>query len=191
MKKLAVLFSICASVLLLANQRVYYDAWNDDHNISDRNITTKIVNREFNLTIASINSNNDGTETKDGIDAQFRLYDMINDKNITNWQDFNSSSKDEINASFKIKDRVYRNVRVNFRFCQKKNDDGSVEIAPFDKCDGSDNSYEYNTSTYSSDEFAIRPYKFMAFGANTYKKAGLEFNLTIKATDEYLSLIHI
>ena len=37
---------------------------------------------------------------------------------------------------------------------------------------------------YSRDNFAIRPYSFVAFGKNQYKRAGEDFNITIKAIDE-------
>lgn len=40
-----------------------------------------------------------------------------------------------------------------------------------------------NTSC-SSDNFAIRPYAFKAFGLNQYKKAGEDFNITVKALNE-------
>ncbi len=42
----------------------------------------------------------------------------------------------------------------------------------------------YSSSITSRDNFAVRPYAFLAFGENQYKRAGEDFNITIKAVDE-------
>jgi len=40
------------------------------------------------------------------------------------------------------------------------------------------------TIAYSRDTFSIRPYALVAFGQNQYKRAGEDFNITIKAVDK-------
>jgi hypothetical protein len=40
-------------------QHGMFDAWDRDHNINDRNITTKIVNKQFDLTIVSLYNKDD------------------------------------------------------------------------------------------------------------------------------------
>ena len=158
-----------------------FDAWDTFRSINDRNISTKIVNKNFNLIIASINSTNDNTETKEGIDIQYQLYDINNHTGITNWMEYNASSgKDGAYAvkTFKV-NSARKNVRVRFKFCAHYNGSGFV-LSSLNGCPSAD----INTSTFSSDNFAIRPYTFKIFGNNQYKRAGEDFNLTIKAVDE-------
>ncbi|WP_024787861.1 hypothetical protein [Lebetimonas sp. JH369] len=161
----------------------YFDAWDVNGNINDRNITTKIVNQKFNLTIASINPDNNATEKgKEGKECYYRLYDMNNNKPITSWREFNASNLSTKQDKFNVSKAV-RNVRVQFKFCQKKGQ-YPVVIEPLSNCVNDSKNYEYNTSTFSSDNFAIRPYAFRVFGNNQYKRAGEDFNITIKAVDE-------
>jgi len=44
--------------------------------------------------------------------------------------------------------------------------------------------FDNANSSCSSDDFAIRPYAFLVFGQNQYKRAGENFNIIIKAVDE-------
>jgi hypothetical protein len=165
----------------------HFDAWDTDHNISDRNITTKIVNKEFNLTLASLNYTN--TDLALSVDVKYALMDMDNSKLITSWNDFNASKEMEKNVSFTIP-KAYKDVRAVFNVCADYNGK-DYTLYDYDQCQ-----YQCPTDNmitvmkpcwrhfYSSDNFAIRPYAFRIFGTNQYKRAGEEFNLTIKAVDE-------
>ena len=166
-----------------------FDAWDTFRNISDRNISTKIANRDFNLTIASVNKTNTATERKDNIDIKYALYDWNNKYNITNWRDFNASQNSKINADFNVSN-AYRNIRVIFKFCADY-DGNNYTLYSYNRCKRECSSNDEKTSgnpcfrkAFSSDNFAIRPYSFRVFGENQYKRAGEDFNLTIKAVDE-------
>ena len=150
-------------------------------NLFDRNISTKIVNQEFNLTIVSLNSDMNDTEIAINKEALYRLYDVNNSLPLTDWREFNASISNNIIDSFKI-DRASRNVRVEFKFCQKKNANYTM-IFPLKLCQLDPDNYEYNI-TFSSDNFAIRPYGFRIFGNKEYKRAVENFNIVIKAVDE-------
>ncbi len=155
-----------------------FDAW--DANES-KNITTKIANEEFNLTIAFL-----GDSTSNSIIAKYSLYDEINKDIIYEWRNFDISKKEE-NVSFNVS-KAYKDVRVIFRACADYNG-SDYKIYPYNSCvETCENSKEINKKCYryfkSSDDFAIRPYAFLVFGNNQYKRAGEEFYLTIKAIDK-------
>ena len=158
-----------------------FDAWDTFRNIHDRNISTKIVNQDFNLTLASLNSANDATKAKNGIDMQYQLYDMNNHTNITNWMEYNASNGKDGASTIKTfnVNSARKNVRVRFKFCGHNNGSGIV-LSSLSGCPSSD----INTSTFSSDNFAVRPFAFKIFGNNQYKRAGEDFNLTVKAVDK-------
>jgi hypothetical protein len=155
-----------------------FDAWNVDHNITDRNITTKIVSKEFNLTIASLSEDGSEESNFSGVVCT-RL--ISNDTNITDWNETKWDEESEKNITFLV-NRAYKDVKVNIRW----NKDDTLSC-PLD---------EYN-ETNSSDNFAIRPLKF-DMSSVSIVKAGSDFNVTFKALDnnlnptkEYNESIHI
>jgi uncharacterized repeat protein (TIGR01451 family) len=157
-----------------------FDAWDTDKDVDNRVISTKIVNSEFDLTIASINSDNDAPEPKEGIDIEYRLWDFNKSIAITDWEDYNASENSDgasTTKSFNVTS-ASRDVKVQFKFCAESTDEGLV-IKSLTGCPLSD----INTSTFSSDNFAVRPYAFRVFGGDAYSRAGENFNLDIKAVD--------
>jgi hypothetical protein len=161
-----------------------FDAWDTFRTVFDRNISTKIVNKDFYLKLGVFKKNRKDV-SKSIADCEYRLYDMNNDTNITDWKyvKFNAYS----GASFPIVkfniDKAYKNVRVNFKFCQQKDPQGNIQIVPLSVCREHQNSnVEYNISTYSSDEFAIRPDKFeIKVDTTSPIKAGDKFNIDFSA----------
>ena len=162
------------------------DAWDSDENISHRVIKTKIVSKEFNLTIAGI-ENNQETALNKGI-VKFALYDILNRIEITPFYDFNTSNpsiEHEFNISKSVKD-----VKVEFKICADVDNNGSLIIKDSSECQ---NASEYSCKSnpgnvgwrkcFSSDDFAIRPYKFVIENAPSVVRAGEEFNITVKALD--------
>ena len=165
-----------------------FDAWDTDHNINDRNITTKIVNKEFNLTLVSLDDN-DNLSKKQNINVKYSLIDMAHSKILIPWRDFNASQNEEINASFNV-NKAVKDVRVVFNVCSDYNGT-DYTLYPYERCSEQCTPNDKQTNGnpcwryfYSSDNFAIRPYGFRVFGINQYKRAAEEFNLTIKAVDE-------
>ena len=194
----------CASGGSTDYQTGPFDAWDDyksTRGINDRNISTKIVNQDFNLTIASINSANNAVETKDGVDTYFRLYDNDLSSYLGGgWSDFNASSQATHTFTFTFTDtpataltlarKVHRNVNMFFKTCADY-DGAKYLLYPTSKCSSDCTSNDQTTNSSpcfryfkNSDAFAIRPYGFRAFSANQYKRAGEDFNVTIKATDK-------
>jgi len=157
-----------------------FDAWDTDSNITSRVIQTEVVSEDFSLVINSLNSDNDDTEAKEGIDIEYRLYDFGTTSKVTNWQAYDASSsadgKDEIKPFAGIT-KAYKDVRVQFKLCIDHD-----SLYPLSYCDT--NGIAPDTSTFSTDNFAIRPYALAAFGQNQYKRAGEDFNITIKALNE-------
>ncbi len=160
-----------------------FDAWDMNKNINDRNITTKIVGKMFTLFIASLNKDNNALETVKGKFAKFALWDMNKEINITKFYDFQAYNNPYIYNDFVV-NNAYKNVRVIFKFCAKKNN-GRYEFYPYDKCtyeckDNNDNSLCIRKQ-FSSDNFAIRPDKFVITNIPSKIKSGEDFNITIKA----------
>jgi hypothetical protein len=160
----------------------YFDADDAGDNIhSDTNITTKIVNKDINLTllytyIPPQNSN---------VYVKYNLIDLNSEKYLSNWRDFYISQKEKDDI-FNISD-AYKEVKVVFKVCSKKLGDGSYDIKAYDECinECSDSDDEYCWRYfYSKDAFAIRPYAFRVFSTPLYKRAAEEFNISVKAVDE-------
>jgi len=161
-----------------------FDAWDTFRDVDDRHISTKISNDNFEITIASINKDNNSTEAVSGKEAQYRLYDKITQKAISDWHTISGqSTKDQ---SYTDIDHAYKEVFVQFKFCQEKNRTPIV-LATLQQCSDNPTDYEYNTTTQSSDGFAIRPDKFSIEFANTATntlKSGRTYTFTLKALDK-------
>jgi hypothetical protein len=163
-----------------------FDAWDTDSNIKDRVIQTKVVSSSFDLNITSMDASNSATVIKEGIDMHYRLYDLNSSVAITGWELYDASAdKDGAWAikSFSGIDSPYKDVRVQYEICTTTDPvTNKTRLHDLKYCE--DRHIDTNTSTYSTDNFAIRPYAFAAFGKNQYKRAGEDFNVTIKAVNE-------
>lgn len=60
-----------------------FDAWESTQSIANREITTKIVNKPFTLTIASLDAARAVLQTKTGITAKYQLYDYDTNSSVT------------------------------------------------------------------------------------------------------------
>lgn len=189
-----------------------FDAWDTSGDISNRNIQTKIANQNFNLAIASINSSNNGLEAKEDVIMQYRLYDSDNNIALSSWQDYNASTGSDAFSkidTFNI-DSAHKDVRLQFSFCgEALNGDiigqqgYTIATLPTDQngnvirasdgtviCSGS---YTEISSTYSTDNFAIRPDKFDSnLTTNPVLVAGIANSIQFRAdkfsstfTDDY------
>ncbi len=143
-----------------AKNRTYkFDAWDTFRSINDRNISTKIANKDFNLTIASLDEN--GTNFQDFNGTVCALVG----NNIKKLFFTNQSSK---TVSFKI-GKAIKNVRVHMAW--KKDTNANCPLV------------EENNSTVSTDDFAIRPKRFVLSAAPPYY-AGDSFGISYGALDE-------
>ena len=139
-----------------------FGAWDTDSNIANKIIKTKVAAKNFNLTIASLNPSGNETEVKETIDMRYRLYDFDTSHPVTAWQTYNASTGvdgESQTKAFSSITSAYKNVRVQFEFCAESSDN-SLVLHPLSYCDN-DVLIDTNTSTFSADNFAIRPDQFM------------------------------
>jgi len=139
-----------------------FDAWDLDKNITNRAISTKIVNKKFNLKIAPVDKNKNNYKEFNGTVCCRVISDnYIGDWNKTVWE-----YEKEKNVTFRV-DKAIKKAKVDIRWIEHEDK----------KCPLLD----YNESN-STDIFAIRPDTFYIEAPSTIK-AGEEFNITIRALD--------
>ena len=127
---------------------------------NDKNITTKIVNKSFNLNIFT-NQSFSGTVCSAVVDS--------NENNISTWK--KSSFANE----------TYK--QVNY-IVKKANKNSRIKIAWLANADASCPLTTETNHTLSTDNFAIRPKEFDISAYPTSIQAGEDFNITFKALDE-------
>ncbi len=183
-----------------------FDAWDTFRTTPDRNISTKISGKEFYLKTKDINSTElDGTlAALDALDTalslalsdikiRYRLYDMDNNKNISNWQNYPSNNTI---IPFTVT-TAHKKIRVQFRSCITSLGTAAQQLAnPGLYCSDilapsllastllSPSSSGYDYISYSTDAFAIRPEKFMLS-----PNASEDIELLTSAKDYNLSLL--
>jgi hypothetical protein len=170
----------------------WLDAW-DDYNssrgLNDRNISTKVANKTFNLTLSFIPDSDVTTST-----ASVKYY--LVDSNASSSHlpispegtlTILSNSYTTTTKSYSI-NKAYKNVNVEFKGCANYSSSGGYHLYPYANCatagDCVDN-FEENNICYryftSSDYFAIRPDKFEIEG-DGYTQADKNISfLSIKA----------
>ncbi len=142
------------------NKNYKFDAWDTFRYISDRNISTKIVNQEFNLTIASLDENGSDYQEFNGTVCA----SVDNNTSKLDFRDDNTTT-----ASFKVS-RAIKEIRVHIVW--KKNIDESCPLSSEDN------------ETNSSDNFAIRPEKFTISSVGTLRAGNVfDFNVSANAPD--------
>ncbi len=140
------------------NKNYKFDAWDTFRSISDRNISTKIVNKDFDLNIASLNETGD------------------------NYQDFNGTVCVQVGNS--IKKLLFNDINITTTTLkiQEALKDTKVKISWKKNVDENCPLNNEDNSTLSSDNFAIRPGRFtLSFQPPFY--AGDDFNITFQALD--------
>ena len=140
-----------------------FDAWDEDENITTRNIKTKIINKSFTIKLASLSE--DGSTLKPFLGTVCSR--VVGSGYGSDWNETHWYMELEKNATFKV-DRALKEARINIRWNTNNNLHCPLS--------------EYN-ETNSSDNFAIRPYKFNIKNIPSKIKSGSEFNLTIDALD--------
>jgi len=181
-----------------------FDAWDTfrDHNVtppSDKNISTKVVNEAFKLSLASLNKSSNGYEVKAsaGSSIDIAIYPKNSTVAISNHITYNANTYAHIpsSADFNVTS-AQKDAVVGFKLCATYENDTSLNdtiyiLHPVSECSGPINACDATTTgsptwhvCNSTDNFAIRPYAFRVFGENQYKYAGEDFNITIKAVDK-------
>jgi len=134
---------------------------NDDGNLDDLNISTKIINTSFDLNISAIDSDNEITDWDGTV-----CYQIKDDNNETAWE------SDEINNSkivtYEGSDVIFisKDAWIFIKWNENKTKDDT-------NC-----SEDLDGNTSSVDHFSIRPKEFFINISDSTVKAGSDFNLT-------------
>lgn len=157
----------CSVCVTPPNPVYSFNAWDSFRSISDRNISTKIVGKPFDITIASLNETDDGYQDFNGtVCAQ-----ILNSSNqtLSGWNQLLFSDQNTSTTSFTISSAVGGSNYAKLKLSWKKN---TVTTCPIS---GEDN------STIASDYFAIRPASFTLSAPNAI--AGRNFDIIFSAPD--------
>jgi len=177
-----------------------WDYWIDDDSLpenEDRNISTKIVNQVFQLSLAAIESHNNDYEKKDANDSnadnsvEIAIWEnKDNGIQLSNAIKFDPTEDDQkhIDKSADLKvTQASKDAIVGIRMCAEI-DDKHYIIHNFDDCSGSNQSCDDDTNDaqfvicYASNNFAIRPKKFQ-IEQQEYLISGQDYNLSVIAED--------
>jgi len=148
-----------------------FDAWDTFRNINDRNISTKIVKKDFEVIIASLNDDGSDYQEFNGTVCT-KIIDQDNN-DLSDWQkiyfnDKNTSDQTtDGNPSFNI-DKSSKDNLINIVW--KKLVDENCPLL------------NENNETNATDSFAIRPKKFL-FTLPTEVYAGETFTIDFNATN--------
>lgn len=170
-----------------------YDAWDiyrgdtfgSDGIIDDKNISTKIVNKQFSLTIANLDENGTRLETKSGISGvvTYGLYSHGSLIAGTGGNTFDANATTSITDSFTVP-LASEEVRVGFEFCASY-DNSTWTLANDSECSGDTLACDANTGDtaywrvcHSSDGLAVRPNEF-----SYTAPVGEDLELLISASD--------
>ncbi len=168
-----------------------FDAWDTSRSVSDRNISTKIASQNFNLTVASLNSANNGVQAKVlGRGAYYRLWDSTANTNRTPYVFFDANvSTGMIQPAFNLFTAT-KDMKVQFKFCADYNGtayDVKEDIACTSQNICHPTLVTTNTPCYrekfSTDNFAIRPDHFEFSAPIAKMRSGEDYNLAVDAKD--------
>ena len=165
-----------ARTCLVCNANYYFDAWDTFRSKNNRNISTEIVNRPFDLNISSLNKDKTDFKEFNGTVCSKIILDDGSDTNVTGWKkrlfnDKNSSDQTlNGNPRFNVT-RAIKKARVEIIWQQ------NVDATCADVNDSTD-----HNETNSTDNFAIRPEQFHIDTNTTYPKAGVNFHIDVNAS---------
>ena len=156
-----------------------WDLWIDDDTPPDsdaRTISTKIVNRPFKLSLASISSDGNDYETKDANSStadnsvEVAIYENIDGgAKISNNVYFDPTDNDHLDSADITVTQASKDAIVGIRLCTEIDDNKHYIIHKFGDCDASGDDNKCDESTdgdakfvicYASNNFAIRPKLF-------------------------------
>ena len=143
-----------------------FDARDIFRDQSDRNISTKIVEQTFQLTLMSLDENNSEQDFNGTVCSRVESTDgYFGDYNKTIWSD-----EKEKNASFTVSRAIGGNVNAVLYIKWYKN---ITDVACTENTE--------NNETNSTDNFAVRPEKFNIINISSPIYAGEDFNITFQA----------
>lgn len=143
-----------------------FDAWDTFRSISDRNISTKIVNKPFSLTIAALNSSGTAFQDFNGTVCA-TLVNQAGSTIATAIAPLLFTNQHTSTASFSLNRAIGGSDSAGIKLYWKKNVNTTCPLT------GEDN------TTIASDRFAIRPASFALITNNAV--AGVDFNVSFSA----------
>ncbi len=120
-----------------------FDVWDANRNISDRNISTAVVLKDFNLTMASLNEDNNDTQEFNGTVC----FKVFGENNETEYDKVFFDETNETNVTLNV-DFISKDSYVYLKWLKDTN---TTDTNCSQTLDGEAN---------STDDFAIRPDKF-------------------------------
>ena len=163
-----------------------FGAWDTNRNKNDQNISTKIVNKPFNLIIKFLSDR----DITDSFKVEYYLFDantksLITLPNTTNF--LVSNTNKSIIPSFNI-DKAYQNVKVGFKVCADYAL-GEFNYKSFSDCSSDCTSNDEEDKVCfryfeSRDAFAIRPDRFMITNPSYVRADNNISGFSIKALDK-------
>jgi len=177
-----------------------FDAWDTfRHNEStppvDKNISTKIAKKAFELTLASLNQNSKTYETKPGEESnvEVALYKPNSKAPLSNIVDFDAKNLRYINGNFTVK-MAHEEVVAGFKVCATNENNLSTGeynyrlwntsecSGPIVDCLSKTNGFPMWHICYSSDSFAVRPDRFdISLNSLQQFKAGVGYPIDYRA----------
>ena len=137
-----------------------FGVWDTNLSIANQIITTKIVNQDINLTIASLDKNNSKFMTSSYENVKAAIF--ANSKQLTVWKDVNLTDTNSTDVMFGKIDEAHKIAYVRVKY-------GDANITSDLK------------DANLSEQFAIRPDKFEIGSITGPLLAGKEFDLSITA----------
>jgi len=157
----------CPTCTLTPLPTYTFDAWDTFRSISDRNISTKIVNKPFDLNISSLNETQTALQDFNGTVCA-RIVNQSGTP-LTGWNKLVFNSVKSMPATFLLNRAVGGSDSAGIQIMWKK--DAPAATA----CDALTDT----NTTIASDRFAIRPASFSVAAPNAV--AGVDFNITFTA----------
>ena len=147
------------------NVNYKFDAWDTFRDINDRNISTKIVSKDFSLTIASLDETGTNYQEFNGT-VCVQIVDDLN-RSFTPWQKLLFSDQNLSTYSGIVLSNALKKARVLIMW--KRDIDDSCPLSVEDN------------RTLSTDNFAVRPDRFIIYPPSNQVYAGEDFNLSFAA----------
>jgi len=149
--------------------------YEESKNLSDQNLSTKIVNQSFNFTLASVDDNKTSLEDFNGTVCS-RILDTLDSSYKSDWSESHFISAQSKQITFTTPSAV---KRAKVFISWKKDVYDSCPLIMEDK------------STTSSDLFAIRPYKFnlnqitQAYAGENFLLSSDAYDINLNNTTDY------
>ena len=200
----------------IVNQREFdcWDTWIPDntppkqkHEVNDKpdedgdsNISTKIVNKEFKISLGSIKDNwpnEDDYEKKDkGGDSDHNIKVSVVDfssgsegNTISNTITWDPTEDEHIDSDNLKVTKAVRRAKIKFYMCAASDTDNKVEVHSLDSSDCSENASEVCrfedsakfVTCYSTDSFAVRPKNFSIEKRDDFLKSASKYEWKVTA----------